>query len=360
MDPNSKDRLEIELSESSPLQDRQKLVIELEELSSEDYKETYTGGSKADHAAQKSLTNLNENRLLAGSIWPLMVAGFLGGVLAWAITELFYDDYAVSYEFYYQLLIEIGVFTAVVGGIIGAFLGSVEGISSKVIEKTLNGFTVALGFGLIGGAVGGVFAQIIYTVLGGGTLDNMVLQVLVRAFAWGIVGLLVGVGHGFGTGGGKRVINGLLGGLAGGLLGGFLFDIIGTFTYAGSLSRAIAIPLIGLFTGIGIGLVREISKEAWLRVVEGATVGKEYIIYGHTTTIGSSFKCEIVLIKDPSVAPIHAEIFAESNNYRIRVTDAHLTIGIGNRITKTHKLHNGDVIKIGSTVMRFFEKPVKG
>jgi hypothetical protein len=360
MESNSKDKLEIELSESSAQTDRQKLVIELDELPAEDYIEPYPGGSKADNTIQKRLTSLTNDTFLFGSIWPLMIAGFLGGFLAWVITEQFYDDYAGSHEFYYQLLLEIAVFTAVVGGAIGAFLGSVEGFISKVLEKTLNGFAVALGFGLIGGAVGGVIAQIVYTVLGGGALENTVLQIIVRAFTWGIVGLFVGVGQGLGTGGGKRVLNGLLGGLAGGLMGGFLFDIIGEFTDTGSLSRAIAIPLIGVCTGLGIGLVREIRKEAWLRVIEGATVGKEYIIYGHTTTIGSSFKCEIVLIKDPSVAPIHAEIVAEGNNYRIRVTDDQLTLNIGNRITKTHKLHNGNVVKIGNTVMMFFEKPAKG
>ncbi len=359
MDSDSKDRLEIELSESSAQPDRQKLVIELDDLPEEDSLEKYHGVSKADNAMQKRSTSLINGTLFFGSIWPLMLSGFLGGFLAWVITEQFYDDSTSSHVFYYQILIEMGLFAAVVGGAIGAFLGAVEGLSSKVLEKTLNGFAVALGLGLIGGAVGGVLGQIVYTVLGGGALQNVVLQIMVRAFAWGIVGLFVGVGQGFGTGGGKRVINGLLGGLAGGFVGGFLFDIIGTYTVTGSLSRAIAIPLIGVCAGLGIGLVREISKEAWLRVVEGATVGKEYVIYGHTTTIGSSFKCEIVLIKDPSVAPVHAEIVAEGNNYRIRVTDDQLTIGIGNRIAKTHRLNNGDVIIVGNTVMRFFEKPAK-
>ncbi len=359
MGSNYKDKIDVDLSASSGLPDQQKLVIELEDLTSEEQLVQPPGRLKAEIETEQYMDTENKTRYTFSSVWPLIIAGFIGGLIAWVITELSYDDYARGYETYFQLLIEIGVFTAVVGGAIGASLGSVEGISSKVLEKTLKGFAVALGFGVLGGAAGGVLAQVVYSILGGGVHDNILLQILVRALAWGIVGLFVGIGQGLGTGGGKRVLNGLLGGLCGGVLGGLLFDVIGVFTFTGALSRAIAIPLIGVFAGLGIGLVSEMRKEAWLKVLEGFTTGKEYIVYDHITTIGSSPKSEIVLIKDPSVAPNHAEIISENNSYRIRVMDDRLTISVGNKMARNHKLKNDDVIAIGNTVLKFFEKPVK-
>jgi hypothetical protein len=281
-------------------------------------------------------------------------------LLSWGITEYFYGESIGYYETYRQLLIRIGVFTAIIGGSIGAFLGSVDGITSRVKEKAIKGFLVASAFGLIGGAVGGVIAQLIYTAMGGGLLGSFLLQVLVRALVWGIVGLFVGIGQGFGTGGGKRILNGLLGGLLGGFMGGLLFDIVGNLSATGILSRAIAIPLIGICAGVGIGLVQEVRKEAWLKAISGVTAGKEYIIFGQVTTIGSHYNCDVVLIKDPGVAAKHAEIIMNGNQYYIKpAAEGVPLVLVANRAIRSHRLANGDIIRLGDTELQYYEKPAK-
>ena len=332
----------------------QKLVINLDDLPPERESKVYPGFSDEGHVfAAKDKPGVGGK-----AIWDLVLAGLVGGFVGWAITELFFDDTVIAYETYFQLLMEMAYFTAIIGGAIGALLGSVEGLSSKVLEKAIRGFTVTLAFGLAGGAIGGIIAQLVYSFFGGGYLENILLQIIVRAVAWGLVGLFVGIGQGFGTGGGKKVVNGLLGGLVGGLIGGFLFDIIGMFTMTGMLSRAVAIPAIGACTGFGIGIVQEIRKEAWLKVIQGATSGKEYIVFGSRTVLGSSAKCDIVLVKDPDVAPMHAEINLVNKSYNIRELNSTAGVWVGRRRVTNQRLKNGDMIKIGSSLLQFFEKQV--
>ncbi len=354
---NEKDELKkIDINEEDlpQLPILEKLIVNLEDLSPERESKVYPGFSDEEHIFEAK----DKPGFGAKAIWHLVLAGLVGGFVGWVITELFYSDAIIAHETYIQLLIEISCFTAIIGGTIGALLGSVEGLSSKVSEKAVKGFAVALVVGLAGGAIGGVIGQLVYSFFGGGYLENIIMQIAVRAVAWGLVGLFVGIGQGFGTGGGKKVVNGLLGGLVGGLIGGFLFDIIGLFTMTGMLSRAVAIPAIGACTGFGIGIVQEIRKEAWLKVLQGATSGKEYIVFGSRTVLGSSTKCDIVLVQDPEVAPMHAEISLVNKSYIIRELNNAAGVWVGRHRVTNQKLKNGDMIKIGQNLLQFFERQV--
>ncbi len=64
-----------------------------------------------------------------------------------------------------------------------------------------------------------------------------------------------------------------LGGLAGAFLGGFLFEYIVELVSfgandTGTIARGISLIIMGLLIGLGVGLLEQFAKAAWLKVVE--------------------------------------------------------------------------------------------
>jgi pSer/pThr/pTyr-binding forkhead associated (FHA) protein len=108
--------------------------------------------------------------------------------------------------------------------------------------------------------------------------------------------------------------------------------------------------------GLGTGVIENVAKTGWMKVVGGLLTGKQFILYKNPTAIGSSPQCEIYLFKDPAVGPQHAAIQQLPVGYELQ--DLGTSTGTflnGNRVTRS-RLRNNDRIQIGSTVFLFQEK----
>jgi hypothetical protein len=157
---------------------------------------------------------------------------------------------------------------------------------------------------------------------------------------------------------GKRVLYCALGGLAGGFLGGFLFDGVNAVidmgaNDTGTGGRAVGIIVMGILIGLGVGMLEQFAKRAWLKVIRGAFEGKEYLIFQGTTAIGSTGKNTIVLFKDRLVGPHHCDIVSEGRRYVL--VDAGTPMGTtvnGMRVAR-HILRQGDSIAVGNSVLMF-------
>lgn len=353
MNESGGEKIDLNIEELENTDQSSKLVIDEDDLLAvEPPPKVYPGLSDQpiNQQEQKPVS------IAARSLLYLALAGLVGGIMAWLLTEFSLVWDRSAYQETMEVLINVSFFFSIIGGIIGAFLGSIEGLTSRVTVKILKGIAVGLLVGFIGGAVGGFAGQYVYSELGGGLQDDIMLQILIRGFGWALVGLFIGLGHGLGTGGGKKIINGLLGGLIGGTIGGLLFDVIASIIMGGATSRAVAIGIMGLFSGLAIGLVQEIRKDAWLKVLEGATAGKEYIIHSDKNRIGSSPKNDIVLVKDQGVSVYHAEINIASKAYIISDLQDTGGVWVNSRKIAQHRLKNGDMIYIGNYRLQYFEK----
>lgn len=310
-----------------------------------------------------------------------MLIGAIGGFIAWLLVEPFITDPPVGAPPEQRLLIYVlgamGLFAACLGGMIGMALGSAEGLTSRAWEKAARGALLGLGIGTAGGFVGGVIGQAVYggltQVFGpppGSAGPPSAAQIAARGLGWALVGLFVGIGQGAVTRAKRKMVNGLLGGLLGGLAGGLLFDPLAAMvafaarltggTVGGEVSRLVAIVVMGAACGTAIGLVEQVRKEAWLRIVEGPLTGKQFIIYRSPTIIGASPKCDITLALDKFVAPQHAGISQQGTRYLL--TDLGTSTGtrINGRSVRTHLLRSGDRIGIGQTTLLFMERPTPG
>ena len=98
-------------------------------------------------------------------------------------------------------------------------------------------------------------------------------------------------------------------------------------THVGSVSRAVGFALVGLATGVGMGLVESALKDRWLYVVSGPLAGKQFILYKSQTTIGSKQDSDIYLFKDASILPRHAVISLSGARVMLQATGPVLWAG---------------------------------
>jgi hypothetical protein len=103
----------------------------------------------------------------------------------------------------------------------------------------------------------------------------------------------------------------LIGGLIGGLVGGALYE---PMKHIGSehLSRLIAIIAIGFIAGIASGIIENVVKTGWVKVIAGMIAGKQFVLYRNPTYIGSSPQSHIYLFKDPESRPTSRRRFTSS------------------------------------------------
>jgi len=371
----SAEDLEPQLSDAAPPPaDDDILVIDREDLAevSEEpsegpalYPSVAEGGRGRETGKKTAVAGL-----LGSAVLQMAIAGLIGGFLAWAIMEPFITDQAAGAGLV-AILVEMAGFGAVLGGMIGLALGSLEGIVTGVWEKAMVGGGLGLVIGGGGGAVGGVMGQIAYGAFSGGAMDSfsaIIPQIVVRAFAWSLVGLFIGLGQGAMMRASQKIINGLIGGAIGGFLGGLLFDPISlifggilaslTGEVSGWLSRLVGMSVLGLCTGAAIGMVEEVRKEDWLTIVAGPLKGKQFIIYRSPTIIGSSPKADISLMKDPQVAAEHARIDREGNRCMLMDMGVGRT-AVNDRLVTRKQLRDGDYVTIGQTVLRYETRTVE-
>lgn len=306
-----------------------------------------------------------------GQIVQMSIAGLIGGLLAWAVQELVLPGDSVTQTSELgTAMINIG-FTMLIGLSVGIVLASWEGVFARSWAKIGRSLRIA-GPVLIGTTLaGGFLAHVIYTnwteaiwqsaIEKGIALDWTDAQFfdyvtsqlhLPRGVAWAVVGLAAGIGLGIASRASQRIINGAIGGVIGGFAGGALFD----FFTSGVSARLVGIAITGAAIGLAIGLVEVARRQHWLEIVTGGMAGKQFILYTGATTLGSSPECDVTLIKDPGIAPVHARLDSRPEGLQASSTDPSLPALVNGAALGQQTLRDGDMLQLGSTMLRYRDK----
>lgn len=250
-----------------------------------------------------------------------------------------------------------GLWSAIVAMMIGLALGVGEGVYYGSARKALIYGAIGAGISLVIGFLSGDVAQRIYSaVLDANENAGDFSLALFRGLGWSIMGIGIGGAIGLIRPSLKRVLFCIIGGAVGAFLGGFIFNQVCEWIPNDVVARGIGLCLTGLLIGLGVGLLEQFAKQAWLKVIRGEFEGKEYLVFAGTTSIGNTGKNAIVLFKDKLVAPHHCDIIQEGGRYT--VVDAGSPMGTvvnGTRIER-HTLRQGDNIAIGNSVLVFNTK----
>jgi hypothetical protein len=220
--------------------------------------------------------------------------------------------------------------------------------------------------GFVGGLISNAIAGVIYTPLnalatqqmfsGSATSQSVgfLLQMIARMFAWTLAGCAMGLGQGIALRSKRLLAYGFLGGIIGGLIGGLLFDpldlvIVGSRSVGADWSRLAGFVVIGAAVGAMIGIVELLTRDAWLRMTEGALAGKEFLLFRDVMNVGASPKSEIYLFNDPKVAPTHATLRMIGEEVEISARDRVHPVLVNGQGVNSARLRAGDRITIGGT-----------
>ena len=179
---------------------------------------------------------------------------------------------------------------------------------------------------------------------------------IIRGLAWGIIAMAMGIGLGLAKRSGRAVVNGLSAGLLGGFIGGYIFDYVNLGS-SGTANRVVADVIIGLLVGLSLGLISEITKQHWIEIVSGGMAGKQFIVFASVTKVGSSPMADITLIKDATIAPLQFELRGQGASLGITALSGDFgTMVNGVVASPGQSLRDGDLIEIGTTVLRYRSK----
>lgn len=255
----------------------------------------------------------------------------------------------------------------VIGLCYGAALGVVDGIYSGSRAKFWRATLATAVGGMLLGLAGLGIGSLIYGHIGGDPLATgrsnagvVVLQVLARSIGWAVMGLFVGMVGGLPTLSLRRARNGAIGGLIGGGVGGFVFESLQAMsTFQPFQIRLVGFALLGAAIGFFVGLVGEVFKQAWVRVLVGRNEGREHVIDSPVAVIGRDELADIPIFLDPVLAPRQASIRFQDGRYLLydeagradtRLRGQPLPAGQG------LPLSDGDVIQVGRVSLAFHEK----
>lgn len=303
----------------------------------------------------EQLVNVTTERgsiLLQGWFY-LGLAGLLGALAAWALAEPGFIDDGRRGSWGNVLIIPLIITLMCMG------FGIAESAVERSVKKALLRGVLALPLGILLGFIFNLMAEVIYSLLRGLTYEAGVRTYknpafwIARGIAWMVFGAAGGFVYGIVGQSAKKGKYGVLGGALGAGLGGVVFDPISMATHVGSVSRAVGFALVGMATGIGMGLVESALKDRWLYVVSGPLAGKQFILYKTETTIGSRQESDIYLFKDPSIHPRHALLKLTGSRVMLQAMGPVLWAG---QQVNTRVLQDGDLLQLGRYAFRYKEK----
>ena len=132
-----------------------------------------------------------------------------------------------------------------------------------------------------------------------------------------------------------------------------MFDPIAIATHGGAVSRAVGFGLVGMATGIAVGLVESALKDRWLYVTAGPLAGKQFILYKPRTVMGSDQSCDIYLFKDTNILKEHAIVELAGSRIMLRAIGQTYVSG---QPVRQQVLSSGSVVQIGRYAFRYQER----
>jgi hypothetical protein len=280
-------------------------------------------------------------------------AGLAGSLLGWGLAERSFADGARD-RWGNLWMVPMIVTLMCVGFAVAESL--VERSGKKVLTRGALSLPLGIAFGFVFDALANTFYAValsICSAAGAQTFHNPAVW-LARGFAWAVFGAAGGIVYGIVGRSMKKTAFGVLGGTIGAVLGGTIFDPISFATHGGAPSRAVGFGLLGLATGIGMGLVENALKDRWLYVTAGPLAGKQFILYKPQTTIGSDQSCDIYLFKDPQIEADHAVLELKAS--RIYLLAKGVAFVSGQPVRGPQILESGAILQMGRYSFRYQEK----
>ena len=282
------------------------------------------------------------------------------------------DAAALAADFNRSEVFMMLLFGLVAAGI-GIGVGCVDGVICRQPRRAVLGGAIGAVVGFVGGYLASLIAGLVYAPLNDLAMHRydamtrslsttgFLIQTGGRGIAWLAAGMAMGLGPGIALRSTRLLGYGFLGGMIGGLLGGLLFDpidflVVGSHTPGAQWSRMLGIVIIGAGVGSMIGVVELLARDAWLGMLKGPLVGKEFLLFRDVMRLGASPQSDIYLFNDDQVAADHAVIRVVGARYEIAAISPRHPVLVNERATGHARLRHGDGIGLGRTRFVFHRR----
>lgn len=305
------------------------------------------------------------------AILTLTGGGIVGGVLAFALQRVIFNGPLANAS---VTVINL-TFTFILAFVIGMSVAITDAVSTRIASKVGIAAAIAFPSSIVAGLAIGQIANLFYSAMMDGIYQTAQERLanneseeavyawirnsthLPRGLAWLLVGVAAGLTVGIASRSLKRTGLCVGGGAVGGFLGGFVFDFMPSdLEWGGQL---IGITLTGLFVGLAMALLEQAARTQWIEIIAGGMAGKQFILYKSDITIGASPQADITLIKDPTILPVHARVYAQGGRSYLESVDPSRPCSVGGRVETRIVLDDLMDVTIGGTVIRFREKAGK-
>ena len=296
------------------------------------------------------------------------ILGLIAGALAWAMWEPAYpkNPGAINNVELYMVLTAGALIGLAVAGLGGFLQGSrAHALRAGFLGLLFGTIGISLGYSLGGNITRALFGQTVF-------LDptaNIFTQILARTTAIAPMAIFLGAAVGASTLNLKRTIQGTIGGAIAGIVAGLSFDLLSAALAnpmlalqgqqtgdVGGTARALTFSLIGALIGLFIGLVDLLARKAWVRLSLGRNEGREWSLDWADNYIGRNENATIPLFGDPNIAPVHAVIHRQGNQYILRDGGSAMGTGLNGQRIQEAVLFPGAIIQIGNFALEFMEK----
>ena len=208
---------------------------------------------------------------------------------------------------------------AFVGAGVGLFIGGMVGAVEGVVVK---GSAPRAALGALAGAAAGLVSGLLGLFLGEAGFLIIGGGLMGRSLGWLLLGLFLGIGEGVVARSWRRSSYGAIGGTLAGAIGGVIYEgMTQAFLERGDTVQmvvgALGLILIGACLGSIIPIsVIVVGARGTLHVLGGRKKGLEVAVVD-AVTLGSYDGCEVYLPGDPGIDQKHARVYRKSGQFFI-------------------------------------------
>lgn len=270
--------------------------------------------------------------------------GFSAALLGWSVLELCLS-LQTAFPSYTVLLLSSGALT---GAAMTAVLASLEGILHKDAVKIHSEWSLGLLWGLIGGALGAMGGQVVYTMISPDGLSESTGFILyaARISSWAFMGAFIGTAEGLRSRSTQKISAGLISGILAGIMGGAIVESAMILFPDDSWLKLPGFMIIGIGTAVLTIFIEEKTSPGVFRVLNGASKGRKYLLNQQKITVGSKSNCDISLKGSEDVAPIAAILKRQGKEVIIDAASQAI-LYVNDEKCETVTLKYEDVIQIG-------------
>ncbi len=287
------------------------------------------------------------------------LAGLGGGALGWIPVEIASRGHSLTQAQTTASMIASFVSMALMAGLIGGMIAASEQqsleLTAAIRRRFIRGFVICAALSFPATYYSNLAFTYILAAGGWGVnqAGSIAYLILGRLAGWTLMGVMLGAGVGVATFSLANILKGAAGGWVGGFASGLLFDPIGAIIGQGLMSRLVGCSLTGLLIGLFIGLVQQLTKQAWLKVEAGRLRGREFRLERVVATLGRAEESEVGLFGDPGVLPRHARIERRGQAFVLKDLSTQDGTFVNGQRVESAELRDNDRIKISNYELSF-------